>query len=254
MPTLLGNLRFSRRRCWRFKSSGILRCLDWQIFTEVTKNHTSSPAVHQAWHNSLLGMQSISHLAWNVRIRRQMSQMFPCPQAFTQQLAHPQFLYTLCTTCSWHLPSISNCICECSTLPALCTLLQSHAIQHVHSVIHHLRNISSSFCILALASVSVGLYLYRGADKSLARPGIKQARKHVRDARDFNNIETRAVIKFFCFLQGNAPKEIHAILTETLACFLPGRAKDLSAPQYIISSESFNSTYILCLLDRASSW
>ena len=38
---------------------------------------------------------------------------------------------------------------------------------------------------------------YRGAGKSLARPGRKQARKHVRDARDFNNIETRAVIKFF---------------------------------------------------------
>ena len=34
-------------------------------------------------------------------------------------------------------------------------------------------------------------------------------------ARDFNNIETRIVIKFF-FLQGKAPKEIHAILTETL--------------------------------------
>ena len=33
---------------------------------------------------------------------------------------------------------------------------------------------------------------------------------------DFNNIETRAVIKFFFFLQGKAPKEIHAILTETL--------------------------------------
>ena len=32
--------------------------------------------------------------------------------------------------------------------------------------------------------------------KSLARPGRKQARKHVRDARDFNNIETRDVIKF----------------------------------------------------------
>ena len=63
--------------------------------------------------------------------------------------------------------------------------------------------------------------------KSLTRPGRKEARKHVTDARDFNNIETRAVIKF---LQGKAPKEIHAILTETLACFLPGRAKDLSAP------------------------
>jgi hypothetical protein len=55
---------------------------------------------------------------------------------------------------------------------------------------------------------------YRGADKSLARPGRKQSRKHVRDALDFNNIETRAVIKFFFFFQGKAPKEIHAILTE----------------------------------------
>ena len=38
--------------------------------------------------------------------------------------------------------------------------------------------------------------LIPGADKSLARPGRKQARKHVRDARDFNKIEMRAVIKF----------------------------------------------------------
>jgi len=77
--------------------------------------------------------------------------------------------------------------------------------------------------------------MYLGADKSLARPGRKQALKHVRDARDFNNIETRAVIRFF-FLQGKEPKEIHAILTETLACFLPGRAKDLSAPMYVWGS------------------
>jgi len=28
------------------------------------------------------------------------------------------------------------------------------------------------------------------------------------------------------------PKEIHAILTETLACFLPGRTKDLKAALY----------------------
>ena len=70
-----------------------------------------------------------------------------------------------------------------------------------------------------------------GIDKSLARPGRKQARKHVRDARDFNNIETRAVIEFL-FLQGKAPKEINSILTETLDCFLTGRANDLSAPLY----------------------
>ena len=50
-------------------------------------------------------------------------------------------------------------------------------------------------------------------------------------ARDFNNIETQAVIKFF-FLARQGANEIHAILTETLACFLPGRAKDLPAPLY----------------------
>jgi len=34
------------------------------------------------------------------------------------------------------------------------------------------------------------------------------------------------------FLQGKVPKEIHAILTETVACFLSGRVKGLSAPLY----------------------
>ena len=70
---------------------------------------------------------------------------------------------------------------------------------------------------------------YWDADKSLARPGRNQARKHVTDARDFNKIETQGVMKVL-FLQGKAPKRVHLILTETLACFLPGRAKDLSAP------------------------
>ena len=79
--------------------------------------------------------------------------------------------------------------------------------------------------------------IYRGADKSLDRPGRKQARKHIRNARDFNNIETR-VVNFF-FLQGKARKEIHAILAETLACFLPGRAKDLSAPLYKVYVKYF---------------
>jgi len=35
------------------------------------------------------------------------------------------------------------------------------------------------------------------------------------DARDFNNMETQALIKLL-FLQGKVPKAIHAILTETL--------------------------------------
>ena len=40
--------------------------------------------------------------------------------------------------------------------------------------------------------------------------------------------------RVFFSLQGKAPKEIHAILTETLAFFLPGQAKDLSAPRVIL--------------------
>ena len=42
----------------------------------------------------------------------------------------------------------------------------------------------------------------------------------------------RAMSSGVFFLQGKAPKEIEAVLTETLACFLPGRVKDLLAPLY----------------------
>ena len=46
------------------------------------------------------------------------------------------------------------------------------------------------------------------------------------DERDFNNIETGAVIKFFFLfsLQGKAPKEIRAILKETLGERTPSYA------------------------------
>ena len=49
-------------------------------------------------------------------------------------------------------------------------------------------------------------------------------RKHAGDARDFNNMETRAVIKFFFFLQGKEQKEIHVILKETLGEHAPSYA------------------------------
>jgi len=50
-----------------------------------------------------------------------------------------------------------------------------------------------SYRTIKLRPKIVQTTLYRGADKSLVRPG----RKHVRYTCDFNNIETRAVIKFF---------------------------------------------------------
>ena len=76
----------------------------------------------------------------------------------------------------------------------------------------------------------ISFAFYRGAEKSLGRPGRKQARKDVSDARDFNNIETRAVIKLFFPVRQGAGKEFHSILTETLACNLPDWDKELSTP------------------------
>jgi len=65
--------------------------------------------------------------------------------------------------------------------------------------------------------------MYRGADKSLARPGRKQARKHVSDARDFNNIETRAVIEVvYFFLQGAEGNSRHSDRKIIFFSFLVG--------------------------------
>ena len=57
--------------------------------------------------------------------------------------------------------------------------------------------LGSRFTCPSVSSPTERWKYYRGADKSLARPVRKQAQKHVRDARDFNKIETQVVIKFF---------------------------------------------------------
>ena len=44
------------------------------------------------------------------------------------------------------------------------------------------------------------------------------------DGRHFNNMEARAVIKYFSPLQGKAPKEIYTILTEILGEHAPAYA------------------------------
>ena len=82
--------------------------------------------------------------------------------------------------------------------------------------------------------IKISVADYRGADKSLTRPGTKPVRKHTRDARDFNNIETRAVIKFPpppATRQGAEGNPRHS--DKNINFFLPGRAKDLSVPLYI---------------------
>jgi len=57
-------------------------------------------------------------------------------------------------------------------------------------------------------------------------------------------------LQVFFVLQGKARKEIHVILTEILAFFLPGRAKNLSAPLYVFVAVIFSLCYLLglCLI------
>ena len=83
-----------------------------------------------------------------------------------------------------------------------------------------------------------GVYLQAtwGADKSLVRPKGNKLGKCQGSAR-FQQHRDASCHKFF-FLQGKAPKEIHAILTERVSCFLPGRAKDLSAPLYFVQVDT----------------
>jgi len=62
-----------------------------------------------------------------------------------------------------------------------------------------------------------GLFMCRIASL-LSLQGLKESMSG--DARDFNNIETGPLINCF-YLQDKAPKEIHAILTETLGEHAP---------------------------------
>ena len=85
----------------------------------------------------------------------------------------------------------------------------------------------------SLTTVEVETQQYRGAVKSLARPARKQANVSVRMAWiSFGALPCRKrnlmTARFSMLLRSRAS------LTCFRACFLAGRAKDLSAPRYIL--------------------
>ena len=82
---------------------------------------------------------------------------------------------------------------------------------------------------------------YRGADKSSARPGRKQANVSVRMASiSFGALPCRK--KKNLIARVSMLLKSRASLTCFRACFLPGRAKDLSAPLYVLRTFRVNST------------
>jgi len=97
---------------------------------------------------------------------------------------------------------------------------------------HWLLYVNVIICINVNKYILLSHCTYRGADKSLAQPGGKQANISVRMAWiSFNALPCRKrnlmTARVSILLKSCAP------LTCFRACFLPGRAKDLSAPRYI---------------------
>jgi len=76
--------------------------------------------------------------------------------------------------------------------------------------------------------------MYKGADKSLARPGRKQANVSVRMARiSFDALPCREK-KNLMKARVSMLLKSRASLICVLACFLPVRAKDLSPPRQVL--------------------
>ena len=96
-------------------------------------------------------------------------------------------------------------------------------------------------------------YLFRqlqGADKSLARPGSKQANVSVRMVWiSFGALLCRKR-KNFMTARASMLLKSRASLTCFRACFLPGRAKDLSARRYLATrsgQKNVKCTYFVSL-------
>ena len=98
-------------------------------------------------------------------------------------------------------------------------------------VILHVYKIWNWFFKILFAKINFSV-IYRGADMSLARRGRKQANVSVRMAWiSFGALPCRGKKNLITARVSMLLKSC-ASLTCFRACFLPGRAKDFSAPQY----------------------
>ena len=94
------------------------------------------------------------------------------------------------------------------------------------------RNLSAWDSICQFLAEFLRYNKYRGADKSLASPGMEQANVSVWMARiSFGALPCRGK-KNLMTARVSMLLKSRASVTCFRACFLPGRAKDLSAPRY----------------------
>jgi len=94
-------------------------------------------------------------------------------------------------------------------------------------------NLLSYCCIIPKDSdISIKLSLTEHVGLLISpNPTRKETSSEARQGRPrFQQHRDASCHQVLFFLQGKVPNEIQAILTETLVCFLPGLAKNLSAP------------------------
>ena len=143
---------------------------------------------------------------------------------FQGSLQNPVCVSSLSLPYVPHAPPILFCL----IWPLGRYLVRSTSREPPHCVVHTCR----TYIILFFA-VSNVISSYRGAGKSLARPGRKQANVSVRMTWiSFGTLPCRGKKNLMTARVSTLLKS-RASLTCFRACFLPGRAKDLSAPRYI---------------------
>jgi len=144
----------------------------------------------------------------------------------------------------FHSPTFCSAHCRASTWPES-RMFSSYCLNPITRVchehlIHSFKYVWSSernfyYCLVSNLHITqscTNFSYYIGVLISLYPDQEGNNLGSMSGTRPVSTTFRRELLSSYFFLQGKAPKEIHAILTETLACSLPVRAKDLLAPLY----------------------
>ena len=139
----------------------------------------------------------------------------------------------------WSMDSVSLAVFELLQMYTQATerspMDRPHIPLHLRRVVTWLHTAHCYYSPLVMSTVCTKECSYRGADKSLARPyWIKQLK-----VRHFSS-DAEVIFATETWLDGQ-PSEYFRVPSKSLslvavACFLPGRAKDLSAHRVVITT------------------
>ena len=171
-----------------------------------------------------------------------------CP---SQSLWFHKFYYVLLFHPMSQLVICFNSPCSVWILRWPINLGNSHLILYLIPIIPISDNpkepylpLSTNYTCTTLCTLSPSQLSYTELPRwrSVISPTRKETITEARKGRAISIISGNDLSSNSFSLQVNVPKEIHAILTETLTCFLPGQAIDLSAPLYYVTHSNNTET------------